>query len=90
MWSARAGHLGQFLVAGDNAEALGQAAVRHGDAGGGGHGDGRRHAGDHFNLDAVPAAEFCFLAAAAQDVGVAALEAHHAVARPGLRRRGSG
>ena len=45
--------LGEFLVAGDHAEALGQAAVRDGDAGRGRDGDRGGDAGDHFNLDAV-------------------------------------
>ena len=49
-----------------------------------GNGDRRRHAGDHFNLDAVLPAELGFLAAAAQDVGVAALEPDHAVALQGF------
>lgn len=77
----RAGRdLGEFLMPGDHAKALGQAAVRHGDAGGGGNGDRGRDAGDDFNLDAVLPAVFGFLAATAQDVGVAALEPDHAVA----------
>ena len=76
--------LGEFLVAGDHAEALGQPAVRDRDAGGGRDGDGRGDAGDHFNLDAVLPAELGFLAAAAQDVRVAALEPDHPVALQGF------
>src|SRR6478609_3046170 len=72
------------LVARDDGEAARDAAVGHGYAGRRGHADSARHAGHHLDPNAVCLAGVALLAAAAEDVGVAALEAHDAEAALGL------
>ena len=62
----------------DDGEGYGDAAMRDGDARIGGHGDGRSHAWHDFKRQAVFRQEQGFLAAAPEDEGVAALEAHDA------------
>jgi hypothetical protein len=68
------------LVAGDERHAARQAAVRYWDAGIRRRRDGRRDAGDDLEGDAGLDDLQGLLAAAAEDHGVAALEAHHPLA----------
>ena len=75
------------LVAGDDGEGRGEAAVGDRHAGVGGRGDGGSDAGDDLEGDAGGCERERFLAAAAEDEGVAALEAHDAHARRGPSRR---
>ena len=53
VWSVPGGTRGQLVVAGDDGEAAGHAAVGDRDAGRGGHRDGARHAGHDLDPDAV-------------------------------------
>ena len=62
------------LVAGDDGEAAGHAAVGHRYAGCRGNAHRARHAGHHLDAYAVCLARVALLAAAAEHVGVAALE----------------
>ena len=63
-------------VGGDDMQRVGEAAVRDGDTGAFRRGDGRSDAGHDFVGDAVRQQRFDFLAAAAEQKRVAALEAH--------------
>ena len=75
------GGLGGVLVAGDDSEAGGDAAVRHRDAGRGHPADRRGHPRHDGRLEARVRERLEFLATAAEDERVAALEAHDALAR---------
>ena len=78
-----AGFLGGVFVAGDEGHQGGVAPVGHGDAGIGRHRHRRGHAGDDLKGDARLGQFLGLFAAAAEDEGVAALEAHHGQAGPG-------
>ncbi len=75
------------FVAGDDGEAGGDAAVGDGDAGVGGSGEGGGDAGDDFKRYPAGAEVAGLFAAAAEDEGVAALEAADRVTRRRLIRR---
>ena len=68
-------------VPGEHGEVVGHAAVRDGDAGEGGYGDRAGQPGDHRDRYAGLAARDHLLEAAPEDEAVAALEAHHPLAR---------
>ena len=72
--------LGQRGVAGDHGEHVADFAVRDRDAGGGRNRDGAGDSGDDADRNPGSDAGSNFLAAAAEDVGVPALEADHVVA----------
>jgi hypothetical protein len=69
------------LVAGDEADRGGVVAVGDGDAGGLGGGDSGADAGDELKVDAVGAQVLGLFAAAAEDHGIAALEADDVATR---------
>ena len=72
----------RVLVAGDEGDRRGVVAVGDRDAGVGGRGDAGGDAGHDLELDPGRAQRFALLAAAAEDERVAALQPHHAAARP--------
>ena len=72
--------VGERRVARDDGEEVADAAVRERDAGGAGHRDGARDAGDHLDGHAGAVAGEHLLAAAAEHVRVAALQAHDVAA----------
>ena len=75
---AAAAERADLVVAGDDGERRGEAAVGERDAGDRGHRDGTRDARHDLDLDAGVPAERELLAAAAEDVRIAALEPHDA------------
>ena len=80
---AAAAERADLVVAGDDGERRGEAAMGERDAGDRGHRDGARDARDDLDLDAGVPAERELLAAAAEHVRVAALEPHDVLALSG-------
>ena len=83
MWSRPPPSVADLVVAGDDGEGRRDAAVRERDAGDRGHRDGARDPRHDLDLDAGVLARSELLAAAAEDVRVAALESHDGLAVAG-------